>query len=111
MRFIHLADVHLAAVPEKGTALGKIREKEIYQTFYRVLDRCEEEQIDLLLIAGDLFHRPPLVRELKEVNYHFEKLTHTKVVLIAGNHDYIGTHSNYQDKKRSGRSIILPKAP
>lgn len=96
MRFIHLADVHLAAVPESGTELGRIREKEIYQTFYRILDRCEQEQIDLLLIAGDLFHRPPLVRELKEVNYHFAKLTWTRVVLIAGNHDYIGVHSNYQ---------------
>lgn len=107
MRFIHLADVHLAAVPEKGTALGKIREKEIYQTFYRVLGRCEEEQIDLLLIAGDLFHRPPLVRELKEVNYHFEKLTHTKVVLIAGNHDYIGAHSNYQGFEWAGNVFFL----
>lgn len=95
MRFIHLADTHLAAVPESGTKLGEMRAKEIYQTFYKVIERCEAEQIDLLLIAGDMFHRAPLVRELKEINYHFGKLTHTKVVIIAGNHDYIGIHSNY----------------
>lgn len=107
MKFIHLADVHLAAVPEGGTELGKIREKEIYQTFYRILDRCREEQIDLLLVAGDLFHRPPLVRELKEINYHFSKLGHTRVVLIAGNHDYIGTHSNYQGFKWASNVTFL----
>ena len=56
---------------------------------------CEKEQIDLLLIAGDLFHRQPLLKELKEVNYLFSKMTHTKVVLIAGNHDYIRKDSYY----------------
>lgn len=48
------------------------------------------------MIAGDLFHRQPLLRELKEVNYLFSKLSHTKVVLIAGNHDYIKKDSYYR---------------
>ena len=48
-----------------------------------------------MLIAGDLFHRQPLLRELKEINYHFGKLSRTKVVLIAGNHDYIRKDSRY----------------
>ena len=52
--------------------------------------------MDLLLIAGDLFHRQPLLRELKEVNYLFSKLTRTKVVLIAGNHDYLKWDSYYR---------------
>ena len=41
---------------------------------------CEEEQTELLLIAGDLFHRQPLLRELKEVDYLFGSLTKTQVV-------------------------------
>ena len=49
-----------------------------------MVTRCEEEQTDVLLIAGDLFHRQPLLRDLKEVNYLFSTLSHTKVVLIAG---------------------------
>lgn len=49
----------------------------------------------MLLIAGDLFHRQPLMRELKEVNFLFSKLSKTKVVLIAGNHDYIKPDSYY----------------
>ncbi len=57
---------------------------------------CEEEQTDLLLIAGDLFHRQPLLRELKEADYLFASLSRTQVVLIAGNHDYIKKDSYYR---------------
>ena len=44
---------------------------------------------DLLLVAGDLFHRQPLLRELKEVDGLFASLDRTQVVLVAGNHDYM----------------------
>lgn len=57
---------------------------------------CEKEQVDLLLIAGDLFHRQPLLRELKEVDYLLSSLTHTQVVMCAGNHDYIKHNSYYK---------------
>ena len=95
MRFIHIADVHLGAQPNAGPLYSRQRPRERWETFEHVIRVCEEEQTDLLLIAGDLFHRQPLVRELKEVDYLFSELTHTKVVLIAGNHDYIRTDSNY----------------
>lgn len=49
----------------------------------------------MLLIAGDLFHRQPLLRELKEVDSIFATLSETEVVLIAGNHDYIKQGSYY----------------
>lgn len=61
-----------------------------------MIDECEKKEIDLLLIAGDLFHRQPLLRELKELNYLFGKLSRTKVVLIAGNHDYLKWDSYYR---------------
>ena len=48
------------------------------------------------MIAGDLFHRQPLLRELKEVNYLFGTLEKTQVVLIAGNHDYLKRDSYYR---------------
>lgn len=61
-----------------------------------MIETCEKEKTDLLLIAGDLFHRQPLLRELKEVRYMFEKLTRTQVVMIAGNHDYVKADSYYR---------------
>jgi DNA repair exonuclease SbcCD nuclease subunit len=97
MKFIHIADVHLGAEPDAGMPWGAERKKEIWESFRRVLEACNEHRVDLLLIAGDLFHRQPLVKELKEVNYCFGKLTTAQVVLMAGNHDYIGVRSYYQD--------------
>lgn len=96
MRFIHIADVHLGAEPDAGKAYSEERAGELWETLERVLKVCDKEQTDLLLIAGDLFHRQPLLRELKEVNYLFSELTHTQVVLIAGNHDYIRKDSHYR---------------
>lgn len=49
-----------------------------------------------------MFHRQPLLRELKEVCYLFEQLTVTQVVLIAGNHDYLKKDSYY-------RTFVWPK--
>ncbi len=95
MRFIHIADVHLGAQPDAGPLYSGKRPQELWDTLERVLGVCEEEKTDLLLIAGDLFHRQPLLRELREADYLFSQLTHTKVVLIAGNHDYIRKDSAY----------------
>lgn len=50
----------------------------------------------MLLVAGDLFHRQPLLRELREVDYLLSGLSATQVVMIAGNHDYIKKGSYYQ---------------
>lgn len=96
MRFIHIADVHLGAEPDVGSVYRDARPRELWETFEKIIAICEAEQTDLLLVAGDLFHRQPLLRELKEVNYLFASLTHTKVVLIAGNHDHIAANSYYR---------------
>lgn len=95
MKFIHIADVHLGAEPDGN------RGKELWEALEGVLNICEWEEIDLLLIAGDLFHRQPLLRELKELNFLFSKLSRTKVVLIAGNHDYLKPDSYYHTFKWS----------
>ncbi|MBQ0000075.1 MAG: DNA repair exonuclease [Clostridiales bacterium] len=97
MKFIHLADVHLGAVPERGSALGEVREGEIWKTFRRVIESIHDDPVDLLFIAGDLFHRQPLLKELREVNYLFSTIPSTMVFLMAGNHDYLKKNSFYRD--------------
>ena len=97
MRFIHLADVHLGAVPDRGCPWSSRREEEIWETFRRVIAGIRENPVDLLFIAGDLFHRQPLLRELKEVNNLFSTIPDTRVYLMAGNHDYIKADSFYRD--------------
>lgn len=67
----------------------------MWEAVEQIVNICEWEEMDLLLIAGDLFHRQPLLRELKELNYLFSKLSKTKVVFIVGNHDYLKPDSYY----------------
>ena len=89
MKFIHIADVHWGARPEREQIFGRIREQEIKETFQRVIDHANKQQVDLLLIAGDLFDQPPTQQELREVDYLLSRLNHTRTVLIAGNHDHL----------------------
>lgn len=96
MRFIHTADVHLGACPDRGKPWSRDREKELWDSFRRLIETARSEGTELLLIAGDLFHRQPLARELKEVNALFASIPRTRVVLIAGNHDYAGGNSAYR---------------
>lgn len=89
MRFMHIADVHLGAAPDRGFLWARDRGREIWESFRRCIEDANKKKVDLLLIAGDLFHRQPNMQELKEVNYLFSTLERTVVVLMAGNHDYL----------------------
>lgn len=97
MKFLHVGDVHLGAEPESGTGLGAVRRQELWDAFRNILELCEQEQVDLLLLPGDLFHGQPLLREVKEVDYLFRRLTKTRVVMCAGNHDCLLSTSHYYD--------------
>lgn len=107
MRFIHTADIHLGAAPESNRGWNISREDEIWNTFERLITTVKEEKVDMLIIAGDLFHRQPLLRELKEVDYLFSTIPNTKVVFCAGNHDYIKKGSFYETFKWSDNVVFV----
>lgn len=96
MRFIHIADIHLGVVPDEGKLWSDRRKQEIWDTFAEVVEMAGREKVDFLFIAGDLFHRQPLLRELKEVNYLFGRIPKVKIVFMAGNHDYVHPNSYYR---------------
>lgn len=97
MRFLHTADLHLGCTPDKDRPWGPSRAAAVRSSLLRLMDVCREEEIDLLLIAGDLFDAPPVVRELSDVNFLFSGLPHTKVVLIAGDRDFVRPGSAYKE--------------
>lgn len=107
MKFIHIADVHLGMVPDAGKPWCDNRTQERWATFQKVIELCNYRQIDLLLISGNLFHRQPLKRELKEVNYLFSTLTHTRVVLIAGDHDHLKFGTGYTDYRWCSQVVFF----
>lgn len=96
MKFIHIADVHLGVTPDAGMSWSETRSRDIWNSFRFVIEQARKQRVDLLLIAGDLFHRQPLKRELKEIAAWFAEIPDTEVVLIAGNHDYLHPKSYYR---------------
>lgn len=95
MKFIHTADVHLGASPDQGYPWSDERAVSIWETFERLIDRVREERADFLFISGDLFQNPPGRKEVERVGNLFAGIPDTKVVLCAGNHDYITENSAY----------------
>ena len=73
-----------------------IRDRDIWDTFRDMIHLAVREQPDCLFVCGDLFHRQPLKRELKEVDYLFSLIPDTRVFLMAGNHDFAGEGSAYR---------------
>lgn len=108
MRFIHLADVHLGAVPDRGFPWSARREEEIWESFRRLIAHLRDEPADFLLICGDLFHRQPLLKELKEVGSLFDQIPSTRVYLMAGNHDYLKKDSLYRQFSWPSNVFFFP---
>ncbi len=89
MKFIHTGDIHWGMSPDSDKPWSRERARDIRETFAAIIDKTKALGADCLFIAGDLFHRQPLQKDLKEVNYLFSTIPQVKVVIIAGNHDRI----------------------
>lgn len=89
MKFIHTADIHWGMNPDNDKPWSRDRAQAIRDTFTEVIRQAKQRDVDCLFIAGDLFHRQPLLRDLKELNYLFSTIPGVQVVIIAGNHDRI----------------------
>lgn len=109
MKFIHISDVHLGIRPDRGRKWSDKRSEEIFETFKEVLTVCDELQVDLLLIAGDLFNATPSEKELKRIDVELKKLYKTKTVIIAGSNDYMTEESDWSKFNFSSNTIVFPR--
>ncbi|MBI2151239.1 DNA repair exonuclease [Candidatus Woesearchaeota archaeon] len=85
MKYAHLADLHLGSWrDEKMRALST-------KAFLQAIDICEEEKVDFLIFAGDLFNTAlPSLDTLKIVTRKLKYLHDKNIPLyaIAGSHDF-----------------------
>ena len=93
MKFIHTADIHWGMEPDSDKSWSRERTQAIKDTFTQVITKARDLDVDFLFISGDLFHRQPLLRDLKEINYLFSTIPSVHVVIIAGNHDRVRSNS------------------
>ncbi|HET9383778.1 MAG TPA: DNA repair exonuclease [Gemmatimonadales bacterium] len=94
MQLAHLADLHLGFRQfDRQTAKGaNQREVDIAEAFRRAVDDILEQQPDLIVIAGDLFHsvRPTNAAILycfRQLHRLRTGLPNSPIVVIAGEHD------------------------
>lgn len=93
MKFIHTADVHWGFSPDSSKPWSRERAQAVKDTFAQIITKARDMEVDFLFICGDLFHRQPLLKDLKELNYLFSTIPFVHVVIIAGNHDRIRPNS------------------
>lgn len=85
MRTAHLADLHLGKTVNGFSMIDE--QKHILD---EILDIFKQEQIEAVMIAGDVFDRPiPSVEAIRLFNDFLNALVneHCEVFIIAGNHD------------------------
>jgi len=94
MKFAHLGDIHL----------GSWRHPELQQlnleSFKKAIDICIQNQVNFVLIAGDLFDSAyPPIEILKQTFSGFRRLkdANIRVYLIAGSHDYSASGKTFLD--------------
>jgi DNA repair exonuclease SbcCD nuclease subunit len=95
LRVLHTADVHLDSDSYGDAtqhAAHRDRERKIFQ---RIVDLALADQVDLLLIAGDLFDHNRVPDEtVAFVRAELDRLRQP-VVILPGNHDCLQTNAIY----------------
>jgi len=85
MKFAHMADCHIGSWKDQ-----KLRDISL-KAFSRAIDKCISEQVDFILIAGDLFNTSlPAIDRLKTVTIKLRQLKdkNIPVYIIPGSHDF-----------------------
>ena len=105
IKIFHTADVHLGA---KFNSFGKradLQRKEIEKSFTKIVDLAIEKEIQIFIIAGDLFDSPfPSMATTAFVINQLKRLIQSRIyiTIIAGNHDYLCANSIYYSDQFDG---------
>ncbi len=98
VKILHTADIHLGA---KFSGLGKSGDQvraQLKKTFMKIIDLALEKNVDLLLVAGDLFNSNQISRAtLGFILGEFARLGKIHVCLVPGTHDCYDNSSIYRN--------------
>lgn len=99
MKILHTADLHLGR-QFNGLSL----EEDHAEALDQILAALTEHDVDVLVIAGDIFDRAvPPASAVRQFNGFLARIERAAVVMIAGNHDSadrISAMSALQDRRR-----------
>ncbi len=86
MRILHTGDWHIGI-----SRWGIDRTEEVFRSIEFIVDVVEKEDIDVVLIAGDLFeHKMPKGDDLRRTSEILQRLGEKdrNVIIVSGNHDW-----------------------
>ncbi len=87
-KILHTADLHLGSTfYALDDERAKCRKKELLNVFDYIIDTAKSEDVEYLLIAGDLFDNAECVKEAEYANARFGDIRGTEIFIAAGNHD------------------------
>lgn len=108
VKILHCADIHLGAV---GSFLGENatqRRFETLLTFEKIVDTAKENQVDFLLISGDLFDSNEIDSVLVDrVFTAISSMGDIKTVYCAGNHDPLNSLSPFKNRDLPQNLFVL----
>lgn len=98
VKIVHTADLHFDTpfneVDDKQRAINK---EELKEVFKNIINFCKEKQVDILLLAGDIFDNLTLNKEtIYFLENIFDNIKETRVFISPGNHDPYNNKSFYK---------------
>jgi len=108
-KIFHIADFHLGRtfrnLPEAQDTLSQAR----YETLQKTIDRANELEAAIFVIAGDLFDRTSMnVGDIQKAVQAINQFAGEVVLILPGNHDYITADSELWDRfKKEAEEHVL----
>ena len=97
IKILHCADIHFdTPFKEFKNNLSTRSKEELKDVFSKIIDLCNKEEVEIMLLAGDIFDNYTLSRNtLVFIKESLERLIDTKVFISPGNHDPYNFKSFY----------------
>lgn len=96
LKILHAADLHLDSpfdgLPEEKAAQRRIEQRELLG---RLSDIARDQQVDLILLAGDLLDSDSAYGETAEELVRTLAAIPAEIIISPGNHDYYSNRSPY----------------
>lgn len=100
MKFIHIADMHFDCPFTNLVAIEGLAQKrrlEQRQILKKVIQYIQQNKIELLFIAGDLYEQEYIRKTtIDYINDLFKQIPNTKIFITPGNHDPLIKNSYYK---------------
>lgn len=96
VKILHTGDIHIGAEESFLGEKANLRRRETLLTFENIIDLGAEHKVDLILIAGDLFHSNNIESSFVDAVLSKIKSSPIPVLYTAGNHDPLNASSPFK---------------